>query len=212
MNQRINHRGQGGAQADYITLARVLKTQGRRGEVAVEVLSDVPERFKIGLKLTALGRDDSKREFEIERMWPHKAHLILKFAGLDSIADAETLIGCELQLPGEQRAQLEPGWTYISDLVGCTVMAAGQEVGKIADVRFGTGEAPLLVLRSGTREREIPYAQAYLDSVDLEHRQIRMVLPDGMLELDAPLSAEEKEQQRSSQESGVRSQKKRADY
>jgi 16S rRNA processing protein RimM len=162
----------------------------------VEVLSDVPERFKLGLKLTALERDDSKRELEIEDLWPHKAHLVLKFAGVDSIADAETLVGCELQLPREQRAQLEPGWTYISDLVGCTVMAAGREVGTIADVRFGTGEAPLLVVQSGTREREIPYAQAYLDSVDLEHRQVRMLLPDGMLELDAPLSQEEKEQQR----------------
>jgi 16S rRNA processing protein RimM len=162
----------------------------------VEVLSDVPDRFKIGLKLAALGKDVSRRELEIEELWPHKAHLILKFAGLDSIDDAEGIVGCELQIPREQRAQLEPGWTYISDLVGCTVMAAGREVGTIADVRFGAGEAPLLVVQSGTSEREIPYAQAYLENVDLEHREIRMLLPDGMLELDAPLSPEEKEQQR----------------
>jgi 16S rRNA processing protein RimM len=197
---------------EFITVARVLKTQGRRGEVAVEVLSDVPDRFKAGLKLAVLGKDDSKRELEIEQLWPHKGHLILKFAGVNSITDAEDVVGCELQLPREQRAQLKPGWAYISDLVGCTVIAAGREVGTITDVRFGAGEAPLLVVQSGTREREIPYAQAYLEGVDLEHRQIRMLLPDGMLELDGPLSAEEKEQQRSSQGSGVRSQKRRADY
>ncbi|HYA26059.1 MAG TPA: ribosome maturation factor RimM [Terriglobales bacterium] len=195
-----------------MTVARVLKTQGRRGEVAVEVHSDVPDRFKVGLKLGALGKDDSKRELEIEELWPHKAHLILKFVGVDSIADAEALAGCELQIPREQRAKLEPGWTYIGDLVGCTVAAAGREIGKIRDVRSGAGEAPLLVVQSGSKEHEIPYAQAYLESVDLEKRQVRMLLPDGMLELDAPLSAEEKEQQGSSQESGVRSQKKRADY
>ena len=143
-----------------------------------------------------LGKDDSKRELEIEELWPHKAHLILKFVGVDSIADAEALAGCELQIPREQRAQLEPGWTYVSDLVGCNVIAAGREIGNITDVRFGTGEAPLLVVRSGRREHEIPYAQAYLENVDLENRQIRMLLPDGMLELDAPLSAEEKEQQK----------------
>lgn len=156
----------------------------------------MPERFKAGSKLTALGKDDSKRELEIEELWPHKAHLILKFVGVDSIVNAEALVGCELQVPREQRAQLEPGWSYVSDLVGCTVTAAGREIGKVVDVRFGAGEAPLLVIQSGKKEHEIPYAEAYLESVDLENRQIRMLLPDGMLELDARLSAEEKEQQK----------------
>jgi 16S rRNA processing protein RimM len=165
----------------------------------VEVLSDVPDRFKVGLKLAALGRDDSQREFEIEELWPHKADLVLKFAGVDSIADAEALIGCELQLPRQQRGQLDRGWVYVSDLVGCTVVTADREIGTVTEVRFGAGEAPLLVVKSGAREREIPYAQAYLESVDLQHRQIRMLLPEGMLELDAPLSAEEKEQQKKHQ-------------
>jgi 16S rRNA processing protein RimM len=160
------------------------------------VHSDVPERFRVGLKLAALGKDDLQREVEIEEHRPHKAHLILKFVGVDSIAQAEALVGCELQVPREQRAALEPGWCYISDLVGCTVMASGREIGKVSDVRFGAGEAPLLVVQSGKKEYEIPYADAYLESVDLENQQIRMLLPDGMLELDAPLSTEEKEQQR----------------
>jgi len=39
---------------EYISLARVLKTQGRHGEVAVEVHSDVPDRFVEGMGLFAL--------------------------------------------------------------------------------------------------------------------------------------------------------------
>jgi len=158
--------------------------------------SDVPERFKAGLRLSALGRNDSRRELEIEELWPHKAHLVLKFAGVDSISDAEALVGSELQVLREQRAQLEPGWTYISDLVGCTVFDGAREIGKITDVRFGAGAAPLLVVRAGEKEHEIPYAEAYLLSVDLARRQIKMLLPEGMLELDAPLTTEEKKQQR----------------
>ena len=158
--------------------------------------SDVPGRFKVGLRLYALGRNDSRRELEIEEFWPHKAHLVLKFVGVDSISDAQALVGCELQVPREERAQLDPGWTYVSDLVGCTVFDGVREIGKIADVRFGAGEAPLLIVQAGDREHEIPYAEAYLQSVDLERKQIRMLLPEGMLALDAPLSAEEKEQQK----------------
>ncbi len=75
-------------------------------------------------------------------------------------------------------------------------MTASREVGKIEDVQFGAGEAPLLIVRSGSERHEIPYAEAYLKSVDLEDKQIRMLLPEGMLDLDAPLTAEEKEQQR----------------
>jgi 16S rRNA processing protein RimM len=162
----------------------------------VEVHSEVPERFKVGLRLSALGKNDSRRELEIEELWPHKTHLVLKFAGVDSISDAEALLGCELQVRRDERAQLGPGWSYISDLVGCTVFDADREIGKITDVRFSAGEAPLLVVQAGQKEYEIPFAEAYLERVDLGRRRIRMLLPEGMLELDAPLSAEEKEQQR----------------
>jgi len=190
---------------EFITLARVRKTQGRHGEVAVDLHSDVPDRFKVGLKLFALAQDNSRRELQIEELWPHKGHLVLKFAGIDSISEAELLLGSELQVPRNQRAQLDPGWNYVSDLIGCIVFDAGREIGRIEDVQFGTGEAPLLIIGAGSDRHEIPYAEAYLRSVDLEHKQIQMQLPEGMLELNAPLTAEEKQQQ---QTRGKRSAKK----
>jgi 16S rRNA processing protein RimM len=143
----------------------------------------------------ALAEDDSRRELRIEELWPHKDFLILKFVGIDSISDAETLIGCEVQVPRGERAQLESGWNYVSDLIGCVVLDSGREIGKIEDVQFGTGEAPLLIVVTGSKRYEIPYAEAFLRSVDLEHKQIEMQLPEGMLELNAPLTAEEKQQQ-----------------
>ena len=175
-----------------------MKTQGRRGEVATELHSDIPDRFHQGMRLWALAGDGSRRELEVEEFWPHKSYLVLKFAGVDSISDAEALSGCELQVPEAERAQLEPGWTYVSDLVGCEVFDGDRAVGQVHDVQFGAGEAPLLIVKSGTKEYEIPYAAAYLTSADLEHKKIRMKLPEGMLELNAPLTAEEKEQQQNS--------------
>jgi 16S rRNA processing protein RimM len=170
--------------------------QGRRGEVLVEPHSDVPDRFRVGLELLALGENESRRELRVEDLWPHKNRLVLKFAGVDSISDAEVLVGRELQVRWGERVQLEPGWTYISDLVGCVAFDHDREVGLVEDVRFGAGEAPLLVVKAGSSEYQIPYAEAYLQSVDLGRREIRMLLPEGMLELDAPLTAEEKQQQK----------------
>ena len=183
----------------FITLARVVKTQGRHGEVAAETHSDVPGRFAAGMKLFALPKSqDSRRELKIEDLWPHKGLLVLKFQGIDSMSDAELLIGSELQIPSAKRAQLEPGWNYISDLIGCVVLDRAREIGRIEDVQFGAGEAPLLIVANGAGKKfEVPFADAYLEGVDVGQRQVRMKLPDGMLEINAPVTAEEKQEQQS---------------
>jgi 16S rRNA processing protein RimM len=187
--------GDSGFRGDFVTLARVFKTQGRHGEVAVEVHSDIPDRFREGLRLSALGQDGTRREVLVKDLWPHKGGLVLKLTGIDSMSDAETLIGCELQVPSTERAHLEPGWTYISDLAGCVVFDGDREVGIVRDVQFGAGEAPLLLVTAADKEHEIPYAEAFLKNVDLEQKQIHMQLPEGLLEVNAPLSAEEKLEQ-----------------
>jgi 16S rRNA processing protein RimM len=181
---------------DFVTLARVVKTQGRHGEIAAEVHSDIPDRFTEGMKLFALSKSgDSRRDVEIENLWPHKGLLVLKFVGVDSMSDAETLIGSELQVPRTERAELEPGWNYVSDLVGCAVFDHGNEIGRIEDVQLGAGEAPLLIVAdAGGKKYDVPFAEAYLEGVDLPQRQVRMTLPEGMLEINAPLTGEEKAQ------------------
>jgi 16S rRNA processing protein RimM len=189
---------------EFITLARVVKTQGRHGEVAAEIHSGVPDRFVEGMKLLALPKSEqvaekaARRELEVEDLWPHKGLVVLKFRGVDSMNDAELLIGSELQVPGAERAELERGWTYVSDLIGCVVVDHGREIGRIEDVQFGAGEAPLLIVADDAgRKFDVPFAEAYLEGVDLAQRQVRMNLPEGMLEINAPVTAEEKQEQQS---------------
>lgn len=138
----------------------------------------------------------SRTELEIEGLWPHKGLLVLKFRGVDSMTAAETLIGSELQVPAAERAQLDRGWNYVSDLVGCRVFNRGREIGRIEDVQLGAGEAPLLIITAGSGKKfDVPFAEAYLESVDVAHRQVRMNLPEGMLEINAPMTPEEKGEQ-----------------
>ena len=185
------------SKGEFITLARVVKTQGRDGEVAAETHSDVPGRFAEGMKLFALPKaEDVRRELEVEDLWPHKGLVVLKFRGVDSMSDAELLIGSELQVPAAERAGLEPGWNYVSDLIGCTVLDHTREVGRIEDVQFGAGEAPLLIVANGAGKKfDVPFAEAYLEGVDVAQRQVRMNLPEGMLEINTPVTAEEKQEQ-----------------
>ncbi len=181
-----------------------MKTQGRRGEVAADLLTDFPELFAERKRLYALDATGKRRELATEDFWSHKGRVILKFAGVDSISDAEALLGCELQIPAAERAELESGEMYISDLKGCVVAVtegkSEREIGCVADVMFGAGEAPLLIVREGKREYLIPFADEFLKSVDVGAKRILMSLPEGMLELDAPLSHDEKRRQHEKQE------------
>jgi 16S rRNA processing protein RimM len=193
-------------EAEFVTIARVAKTQGRHGEVAATLLTDFPELFETRRKLFALGDSTkqsgaaelNRRKLDLDEHWFHKGMVVLKFAGVDSISDAETLVGSEIQIPRSERAALGSDEFYISDLIGCTVTDSGREIGRVVgrvrDVQFGSGEAPLLVIE-GEKEYLVPFAAAYIEKIALEQKRLEMKLPEGLLELDAPLNQEEKQRQ-----------------
>ncbi|HSE48472.1 MAG TPA: ribosome maturation factor RimM [Terriglobales bacterium] len=183
----------------FITVARVVRAQGRHGEVAAELHTDFPERFAERTRLSALAADGSRRELALEGFWLHKGRVVLKFAGVDSIDAAEELAGVELQVPAADRTPLPEGAAYISDLVGAGLYDAGRLVGRIDDVQAGAGEARLLVVKAEGREWLIPFAAEYVKSFDVQGKRLEMALPQGMLELDAPLTEEEKREQRGEQ-------------
>ena len=187
-------------EAEFVTIARVAKTQGRHGEVAATLLTDFPELFETRRKLFALGDSGKqsgpaeRRRLDLDEHWFHKGMVVLKFAGVDSISDAEMLVGSEIQIPRSERAALGSDEFYVSDLAGCTVTDSGREIGRIKDVQFGSGEAPLLVIE-GEKEYLVPFAAAYIEKIALEQKRLEMKLPEGLLELDAPLNQEEKQRQ-----------------
>ena len=180
----------------------MLGPQGRRGEVLAELHTDFPERFEDRRHLWCLAPDDSRREMQLEEHWFHKGGVVLKFAGVDSISDAETLAGCEVQVPEDQRSQLEPGSAYVNEIVGSDVwINQGQRfLGRVAEVQFGAGEAPLLLVKlpvcAVQNEVLVPFADEYVKKFDVAGKRIDMELPEGLLDVDAPLSEEEKQRQK----------------
>jgi 16S rRNA processing protein RimM len=185
------------SEPQYIAIARILRPQGRRGEVLADILTDFPEKFSERKNLwLSTGEASTRREVILDEHWEHKGHIVLKFHGVDSISDAERLAGNLVEIAAADRAELEPGAFYVSDLIGNSLVDIGvtppRTVGKIEDVQQGIGAAPLLIVRNGKREFEIPFAEAYIVRFDREGRVLEMNLPAGLLEVNAPLSDEEK--------------------
>ena len=132
----------------------------------------------------------SPREFQLKHHWLHKGGIVLHFAGVDSISDAEALAGQIVAIPREERAPLAEDEIYIGDLIGCVlvdVARAERVVGSasIEDVARDQGPVPLLVVRGPAGEVLVPFAKSYLRRVDLEARRVEMALPEGLVDLNA---------------------------
>ena len=181
-----------------VTVARVLRPHGRRGEVAAEILTDFPERLKT-LKFAALwdGRSAPKR-VAVRSCWLNQSRggqAIFHFEGLDSISSAEKLVGLEVQIPLADRVTLPAGSYYVTDLIGCEVREknrppaseASARIGEVRDVQF-TGEnvagTPILVVDAPRGEILIPLAEEICVRVDTAARVIEVVLPEGLLGLN----------------------------
>jgi 16S rRNA processing protein RimM len=190
----------------WALLARLVRPQGRRGEITAELLTDFPERFHQRRRLYLIPPErigTRPREVELENFWFLRSRIILKFHGIDSINEAEAIRGYEVAIPAEDRAPLDPGSVYAGDLLGCHVIDLNHgslDIGEIVDLDRGSSSSTelLVVHRRGLRhpEREvlIPLVKQYLVRIDTDHRRVEMRLPDGLLEINAPLTEEEKSQ------------------
>jgi len=84
------------SETGWAILARLMRSQGRHGEILAEIFTDFPERFAERKRLFLIASETSAlpvREVTLERHWLHKGRVVLKFAGVDSINDTEALRG-----------------------------------------------------------------------------------------------------------------------
>ena len=180
------------AAEQWVWLARIRRTQGRKGEVFADILTDFPEKFAERRQLWLLPQTGqaAPREVELKAHWLHKGGIVLHFAGVDSISAAETLSGMAVAIPRAERAVLGEDEAYIGDLIGCALVdVAGSEpkaVGEIEDVDTTAGPTPLLVVKGKSGEVLVPYAKSYLRKLDLDGKRIEMALPEGLVELNQP--------------------------
>ncbi len=190
---------------NWVLLARIRRPQGRRGEVFAEILTDFPEKFaerrQLWLLLDSLAGERARtssrttdcfspQSVQLTNHWLHKGGVVLHFAGVETISDAEKLAGQIVAIPREQRAALAEDEVYIGDLVGCTVVdVANHEapvmVGEIEDVEREAGPVPILMVRGTKGEVLIPFAKDYLRGIDLEGKRVEMALPEGLVDLNA---------------------------
>ncbi len=193
----------------WTAIARLLRPQGRRGELLADPLTDLPEVFtpgrKVALAFAGVASPlPDQPALRVEQSWPptgkNAGRIVLKLSGCDSITQAEALAGRDLLTPAADLPPLEPGAFFVAELLGCELYDGPVLAGTIVDVQFPTSPdgrtrledaAPLLAIQlphpSPTPEGPspepvlVPFVRAWLESVDLPARRIVMTLPPGLL-------------------------------
>jgi 16S rRNA processing protein RimM len=167
---------------ELVSVARVVKPRGLRGEVVAEILTDFPERFEGLLEVTAVKPDGERLDLKIEEHWFQKGRMVLKFAGYDSVETAEELRNCEICVDESDAVGLGTDEFYDWQLAGCRVETIeGNAVGTVGEV-MRAGGTELLMVAGDAKEYLIPFAEAICVEVDIENKLIKIDPPDGLLD------------------------------
>ena len=171
-----------------VTLARIVRPRGLRGEVAAQILTDFPERLPDLREVWIAGVRGDPRRVRVKNCWlstSRGGQAIFHFEGVDSVEEAERLCGFEVQVPLEQRAKLDAGNYYVGDLVGCEVWEAGASsaMGTVRDVDF-PGGVPLLAVKTGEGDVLVPLAAEFCTRIDVKAKRIDVALPEGLRDLN----------------------------
>jgi 16S rRNA processing protein RimM len=187
----------------FLTIARILRPRGNKGEVAAELFTDFPDRLKTLREFFLADGKSTPRSVQLKSFWVdanHPGFAVFHFEGASSINDAEKLRGLEVQIPFEQRISLPAGKYFVTDLIGCSVFELPSApptvssspcslaetptlLGSVRDVFF-PGESqpgtPLLAVDTPSGELLIPLAEDICTRIDVAARRIEVLLPEGL--------------------------------
>lgn len=168
----------------WVTVARLGRAWGIRGELAAVALTSKPERFHI-LREVFLFRDGqavNPGRFQVESVREHLRGWLFKFQGVETMSQAELLAHSEVRIPIAERLALEESEHYLSDLVGCEVRdrASGDLVGVVTDWQDAGG--PGLLEVGGNLL--IPFARSICVEIDTRGKRILVDLPEGLKDLN----------------------------
>lgn len=165
----------------YLEIAKIVATQGVRGELRCQYYCDSPDVL-CEFNVLYLGKE--KRKIDIERSFPHKNIVIIKIRGVNSIEDAQPYIGKMLYLDRED-AELPEETYFIQDIIGLTVKDAqtGEVYGKVTEI-FQNGAADVYSIKDDNgKDLMFPCIDEVVKSIDVENGEILITPLDGLFEV-----------------------------
>lgn len=164
---------------DFLEVGKIINTHGLRGEVKVVTWTDYPEDFE-NIGYVIIKRHGSEEQLDIKNVKYQKNNIIVKFAQIDSIEEAEKYKNAVLLASRDALGELPENVYYIADLIDSEVFDASGKIGVLADI-FSTGSNDVYdIKRDGKKNLLVPIIDGVLQQVDVENKKITIKIPEGL--------------------------------
>ena len=160
------------AQADFVTIGKIERHFGIRGEFKVRSLTDVPGRLDHLKQVQVLETTGQTVEKTVTHVRRAGSTYIMGLAGVTTPEEAGALRGGLIQAPRAPASALSADVYFECDLIGMTVEnERGDEVG-VLEMILEIPDNRVFVVRKGPEEVLIPAAKSFVTSVDLQRRRM----------------------------------------
>jgi 16S rRNA processing protein RimM len=167
---------------DWVVIGRVIGVRGLRGELVVEVLSDVAGRFERGARCTLALPGGGRREAEIVATGAHPRGVIVRIEGVADRDAALALRGSTLEIPRPVEAARAAGTVFEYELVGCVcVDATAGELGVLEEVEENGGGLLLRIVNTRS-VLLVPFVESFVERIDVGGRRVLLRLPEGLVD------------------------------
>ena len=164
----------------FIAIGRIVRPHGIRGEVAVEVLTDFPERFDT-IEVVYLGDSLKAETWQVTGARWHTARVLLSLRGCEDRTAAERLRGLLVQVPIEEAMSLPEDEYYPYELIGLDVVTnEGEDLGRVSELLF-TNANDVYVVVGPRGQILLPASADVIMHVALDEGQIVVRLMEGLV-------------------------------
>ncbi len=164
-------------------LGKIVSKFSFKGEVLIKLDTDEPEAYT-KMESVFVDYNDNLVPFFIERSSLHKSDLLrAKFEDVDTEADADDLMRCDIYLPLDQLPELEGEKFYFHEIIGFTAEDVNfGEIGIITGVNDSSYQALFEIDHNGN-EILIPVNDDFIKKVDKKNKTILLDTPPGLIEI-----------------------------
>ncbi len=169
---------------ELVLIGVVRKVRGNKGDLKVESMSDIPERFsKLENAFVRKRNSVEAVKMEIEKSESVNDYAVIKLKGVDSYEGAEAFLGAELLVPESERAVPPEGAYFVDSLIGMTLKnLAGEKIGVVADLLSNSRQNVLTIRMDNGFEFDLPFVSAFIKGIDEVSREITVELIEGIIE------------------------------
>jgi len=166
-------------QMGFITVGRIIATQGVRGKLKLEVTTEFPQRFKPSGRVYI-----DRQAADIESVEWRKGTAIIKLDTINSLEEAKKTVGKMIEIAESQLWPLPEGQYYHFQIIGLEVWTTrGELLGKVSQV-LNTPSNDNYVVSGANEEILIPAIEDVIVSIEPDKGYITIEPIEGLLTLN----------------------------